>query len=162
NLDPGLGGGIGYRSQGVRLPSGRRRDRDDAAGPSLLHARQNALDRQKRRREVPLDGGVPTLLAYLLDRSGPGEAAPGVRTEEVNRAQHAFDLMSHGLDRLESSDIREDRDRAASGTFYVALDRGHCRRIAAVDGDLRSFAREKPRNRRADPARATRHKSHLV
>src|SRR5262249_52284297 len=45
DLDSGLGRGIRYGRVRMRLATGGRGNRDDAAGLSLLHSRQNALDR---------------------------------------------------------------------------------------------------------------------
>ena len=69
-----------------------RGDRDDAARFSLIHTGQNALDRQKSRGEIPIDGSAPTILAGLLNRPRQGKATAGVRNEDVNRSQSIFDL----------------------------------------------------------------------
>src|SRR5262245_66263746 len=47
NFYPGLGGGIGDRRHGIRPARGGRRNRNDAAGSALLHARQEAFDRER-------------------------------------------------------------------------------------------------------------------
>src|SRR5262249_19149125 len=162
DLDPGLGCGIRYWGLRVRPASRRRGDRDDAAGLSLLHTRQDALDRQKRRGEIPFDGGVPTLLAYLLDRSGLRKAAASIRHEDVDLSQRIFDLISHGFDLVEPRDIAEYRNSASAGTFYAGFDRGRRCRIPAVYGNLRPFACEKLGNGSPDAARTTGHKRNLV
>ncbi len=65
-LEARLRRGIRDRAAWVRATSGGRRHRDDVAATALLHARQEALDRQERRGEVRVDRRVPLVL-----RTGP-------------------------------------------------------------------------------------------
>jgi hypothetical protein len=68
----------------VWAATGRRRNRDDISGSPLLHAGKDALDGEKRRREVPVDGGMPSFLADVLDRSRRDVATAGVRDEHID------------------------------------------------------------------------------
>src|ERR1700716_1732211 len=89
----------------MRSSCGRRRDCEDAASATLLHARQEALYGEERGSQTSVDGRVPVFLRYFLE--GPGHRTPSssVRDEYVYRAELLFYSLSHGLDIGEAGDI---------------------------------------------------------
>src|SRR5262249_18257556 len=97
-LDACLRRGIGDWRPWVRATAGRRRDGDDDAGSSLLHAGQEALDREERRRQVPLDGRAPSFFARLLDRPRRAVATSRIHDEDINRPELLLDTHTHRFD----------------------------------------------------------------
>src|ERR1700751_4481323 len=89
-------------------------DMDDISGFSLLHARQNALDREKCRGEIAVNRCAPPFLGCLLQRAGHGEAAASVGDQNIDRAQFPFDLAPHGFDVAELRRIARDLTGASA------------------------------------------------
>src|SRR5882724_1973034 len=98
NLDAGLSGGIRNRALRVRSSTGGRGYCDNVARLPFLHSRQNALDGQKGRRDIAVDGCVPAFFADLLQRSGLSKATPGIRNQDIDGSECLFDLTPHGFD----------------------------------------------------------------
>src|SRR5207302_1091292 len=71
---------------------------EDRAGLPCLHPGQDALDRQERRSEIAFDGGAPAVLRHVLEGPWRGEAASGVRDEDVDRPEVPLNLLSYRLD----------------------------------------------------------------
>src|SRR5215472_18071386 len=87
NLDARLSGGIRNWGLRVRSSTGSRGYGDNVAGLPFLHSRQNALDGQKGRCEIAVDGCVPAFFADLLQWSGLSKATPGIRNQDINRSE---------------------------------------------------------------------------
>src|SRR5262249_36303675 len=97
--------GVRNRAVWMRPAPRGRGNGDDAAGPPLLHRRQHALDGKKRGRQIALDGGAPSVLTDLFQRSGHREAAAGIGDDDVDWSERSFDVPSHGLEVVEFRDL---------------------------------------------------------
>lgn len=120
----------------------------------LLHARQQALDREECGGEVAVDRGAPALLADLLERARRHRIAAGVGDEDVDGAELFLDAPPHCLDLSGPGDVGGDLNCLASRAPDLVLHRGERRGIPPVDRDPRAGGGETLRDRPADPARA--------
>src|SRR5262252_161233 len=90
NFYTGLGGCIRDRRHRIGPARRGRRNRNDVPCSALLHARQEAFNREEGRSEIAVDRCSPLLLTRLLDWAGRGEAAAGIGDEDVERPEFPF------------------------------------------------------------------------
>src|SRR5262252_4177770 len=141
---------------------GGRRHSDDATAPALLHAGEEALDRQEGGGKITLHGDTPVLVADVFQRGRLGEAAACIGNENVDRAQLVFDFTSHRLDVREFRDVCCDTDHMSPGMLDLTPYSRQGRWITAVNDDIRTLACKHPSNAGPDAARTAGDKSDLV
>jgi hypothetical protein len=130
-------------------------ERGPARRPELddMVMMQDALDGQKRRREISVDRRAPVLFAHLFERSRRRCREPaGVCDEDVDRSQVILDLAAHRIDLGELRDVAENSNGTSSRALDVGSDGRERALVPAVDGDSGATRGERPRDRRADPA----------
>src|SRR5262249_39619635 len=140
----------------------RRRDRDDVAAAPLFHAGQEALDSQKRAREVELDRCAPALQRDLFDRTGRRDAGSRIRDEDIDRAEHALDRCAHVFKVLVARDVTAYFGGGTPGALDILPNACERLGVSTMENDACTLAGKPTRDCRADPARASCHECDLL
>jgi hypothetical protein len=111
---------------------------------------QEALDREERRREVPIDGGTPALFAGILDRAGACEATASVGNKEFHRSQLALNLTARRLDLREFGDVGNNQGYLTAGAIDLlrGAREGRLVSVAQLDDEIAQSLKQRSERRR--------------
>jgi hypothetical protein len=117
-----------------------------------LHAGQEALDGQKGRRQIGIDGRVPIPLAERLERGGWRRAAASVGDEDADGTKSSLNAFPQRFDLIECGHVRGDGHHLPAITLDVGVNRGKGRLVATVQCNGGAGVSKPGRDRRPNPS----------